>query len=129
MAARPTKCECGNSLPPYKGVGPYPRKCLACRAPTNAPVVLVPRNPTVEPELVTYTRRTLGKAGMLETPAGANAMLLATSIAAGGHTGAAHASLSREYRAALQEALAGAQSGGDSVDDLAAGRRARIAGA
>lgn len=129
MVNRPTKCECGNSLPPYKGVGVYPRKCTECRAAVNAPVVLVPRVPTVEPELVTYTRRALGKAGRLETHEGANAMALAVSIAAGGHTGAAHASLSREYRASMQEALAGAQGATDEVSDLGNARRARIAGA
>lgn len=129
MTNRPTKCECGNALPPYKGKGPYPRKCVHCRASVNAPVVLVPRNPTVEPVLVTYTRRSLTAAGRLDTPEGANTMALAVSIAAGGHTGAAHAALSREYRAALADALAGAQGATDAVSDLGAARRARIAGA
>jgi hypothetical protein len=123
------KCKCGDPLPPYSGQGRPQEKCDKCRKARNGPVVLVPRVPTVEPELVTYTRRTLGQAGRLETPEGANAMLLATSIAAGGHTGAAHAALSREYRAALQDALAGAQGATDAVNDLGAARRARIAGA
>lgn len=75
------------------------------------------------------TRRKLTEQGMIDTPQGANAMLLATILAAGGHTGAAHASLSREWRTAMQEALSGAQGAADAVNDLGAARRARIQGA
>lgn len=123
------KCECGNPLPAYSGNGRPRAKCDDCRKPRNAPVRFVPRVVADEAPIVRVTRQTLEAAGRLDTPDGAAAMDAALVIAAGGHTGAALASLLREYRAAMKDAQAGAQGAEDAVSDLGAARRARIAGA
>jgi len=67
-------------------------------------------------------------ADRLETPEGAQVMLLAGLLAAGGHTASGVAALSRELRAALEEALRGAPKVADRLDEIAQ-RRARKAGA
>jgi hypothetical protein len=123
------RCGCGNPLPPYSGQGRPRTKCEHCRQPRSGTVVLVPRVVADEAPIVRVTRRALEQAGRLDTPDGTAAMELATSIAAGGHTGAALASLSKEYRQAMRDAQAGAQGAADAVSDLGSARRARIAGA
>lgn len=123
------KCPCGNPLPAYPGNGRPRVKCDECRRATNAPVRFVPRVLADEAPIVRVTRETLETVGKLDTPDGAAAMDAALVIAAGGHTGAALASLLREYRAAMKDAQDGAQGAADAVSDLGAARRARIAGA
>lgn len=65
-------------------------------------------------------RRELAAAGRLESPQGALVMQLAELLDAGrgAHTAAGAASLSRELRAAMAEAMADAQPEADVIDRI-----------
>lgn len=143
-------CEqCGAKIPPQKGSA-RPRKfCATCRPPRNRPnprVIKTPRTdegqeasaapvdlPTGRkpgrPGLVETYRRQLEAAERLETPEGAHVLLLAELLAGDGHTAAGAASLSRELRAAMEEAMKGAPPLADRLDELAARRAQKAAGA
>jgi hypothetical protein len=75
------------------------------------------------------TRKTLEAAKRANTPLGAIALELARNLADGGHTAAGLAALSKELRATLDAALAGAPIADDEVDELAARRVRKAAGA
>ena len=78
--------------------------------------------------LAAYRRR-LVEAERLDSPEGAHAMYLATLLAAGSHTAAGAASLSRELRAAMDVALQGAPVEADAVDEIAERRARKLGGA
>lgn len=132
--------DCGAEIPPQKGSA-RPRKfCTECRPPRNRPnprVVQLPASPQAatpavyEPtsSVVAAYRRQLEDAERLDTPDGAHVMLLAQLFAAGNHTAAGAASLSRELRAAMEVALRGAPVKADKLDELAARRAAKAEGA
>lgn len=128
--------ECGADIPPQQGSA-RPRKfCVVCRPPRNRPnprVIDLPA-PAVtsaedEPALVTVYRETLEAADRLRSPEGAHVMHLAALFALGKHTAAGAAALSKELRAALDMAMRGAPKQADELDELAARRSKKIAGA
>lgn len=126
-------------IPPQQGSA-RPRKfCVGCRPPRNRPnprVVHLPdqdfdqEQPSeLEPPLVASYRKVLDEAKRLGTPDGAHVMHLAVLFATGQHTAAGAASLSKELRAAMEMALQGAPRKPDELDELAARRDRKAAGA
>lgn len=85
--------------------------------------------PSEELSAVAVTRRVLEDCERLHTPAGVNALLLAAKLDAGGDTGSAMASLSKQHLAALAEATRDVQQAADPVDELRRRREARLKGA
>jgi hypothetical protein len=83
----------------------------------------------LEPNLVASYRRRLEVAERLGTPEGEHVLLLARLLATSEHTAAGAASLSRELRAAMDDALKDAPREADKLDELAARRAAKVAGA
>jgi hypothetical protein len=120
------KCvDCDAPLAPPKGRGRPPKRCDPCRGiepeAAAAPVVREIRPGVAQsiPTLAEATERKLREAERLDDPAALVVLQLARSIDAGGHSGASLASLSREFRAALDSALADAAPAaaqGDGVD-------------
>lgn len=135
--------DCGAEIPPQRGRARPRKYCETCRPSRGTPnprVVKLTRNVSVseqgddpasgaETGLVTAYGRQLAAADRLETPEGAHVMHLARLFAAGNHTASGAASLSRELRAALAEALKGAPAAADKLDELAARRQAKAEGA
>jgi hypothetical protein len=93
-----------------------------------AKVLPLPGEPASEPAmsgggLTGASTAELEAAGRLETAAGQAVLTLARRIdASGGETGSALASLVREHRAALAEAVRGAAKAADPLDELRARR-------
>lgn len=74
------------------------------------------------------TLSALTTAGRVATPAGQNALALATRIDHGAtDSGSSIAALSKQHLAALDEALKNLEQVGDPIDELGARRRARSA--
>lgn len=128
-------CEqCGAKIPPQQGSA-RPRKfCVICRPPRNRPnprmVAITPDVPPDDtPKLVRIYKDQLDAAGRLDSPEGAHVMHLATLFAAGNHTAAGAASLSKELRAAMEDAMRGAPKKADLLDELASRRAQKAAGA
>src|SRR5690349_21601838 len=114
--------ECGAVIPPQKGSA-RPRKfCVACRPPRNLPnprIINLPQDQDQGADtLVGVYRQTLETAGRLGTPEGAHVMHLANLFENGQHTAAGAASLSRELRSAMEQALRGAPKQADAMDEL-----------
>ena len=78
--------------------------------------------------LVTVTKSALKDAGKLDSVQGQLAMTIAATIAAGGDTASGLASLSKELRAVMAEALGNAKVVGDAMDELEAKKRMKRAG-
>lgn len=136
-------CEkCGATIPPQQGSA-RPRKfCVECRPPRNRPNPRVidlsgVKAPTEAPEpsrrpvsgLVASYQRQLEAVERLDTPEGAHVMHLAELFVSGNHTAAGAASLSKELRAAMEEAVKGAPRQADRLDELAARRVQKASGA
>lgn len=127
--------ECGAVIPPQKGRS-RPRKfCERCRPPRNQQpspqVIQLPERSVgvgAPRGLVDAIRQSLEAAERLGTSEGAQALMLAEMLASGSHTASGAASLSRELRAALQDALAGAAKAADRLDELAARRGRKASG-
>jgi hypothetical protein len=135
-----TCADCGAVIPPQKGSARPRKYCEACRPPRNRPNPRVIKLPTPdaeppatsehhEPQLVASYRRRLETAERLGTPEGEHVLLLARLLATSEHTAAGAASLSRELRAAMEDALRDAPREADKLDELAARRAAKVAGA
>lgn len=84
--------------------------------------------PKIHP-LVAQTTRELEEAGVVETFLGQTALRIAAKLAGESDTGSAMASLSREFRAVMQQALSEGTKKSDSLDELAARRMQRASGA
>lgn len=78
--------------------------------------------------LVTVTRKALESAGRLDSVQGQLAMTIAGTISAGGDTASGLASLSKELRAVMAEALGNAKVAADEMDMLKSKRQAKRAG-
>jgi hypothetical protein len=76
--------------------------------------------------LETAARAELASVGREDSFAGAVAMHMARQMDRGGHTGSQTATMSRELRASLAEALRGGIPVGDGVDELQKRRAERI---
>lgn len=82
--------------------------------------------PKPEVSALATTRRVLEEADRLETPAGANAMLLAAKLDACTDTGSAMAALSKQHLAALEAATKNATTTRTELDELRERRAARL---
>lgn len=95
-------------------------------------VLELPAEPTSETPSTAVAAATvveLERAGRLETAVGQAALVLAQRIDANsGETGASLASLTRDHRAAMAEALRDAEVNSDEVDELKARRERKLAG-
>lgn len=79
--------------------------------------------------LVARTTRELDEAGVLDSVMGQMALRLAEKLAGNNDTGSAMASLSKEFRAVMQQALGDGTKKSDSLDELAARRLQKVSGA
>jgi hypothetical protein len=77
--------------------------------------------------LLGATERELGAAGQLGTVLGEQALELARALVSPFTTGAAKASLSKEFRSVMTEILAGSVGRGDELDELRTRRDAKRA--
>jgi hypothetical protein len=84
---------------------------------------------SAEPPLVAAVRRELQAAGRLDGVLGQQAVELARQMASPFDTGSARASVSRELRAVMAEALADAPAADDALDELTQRRMRKTAGA
>lgn len=99
-------------------------------SPAAEPITLHPAEPLEgEEPLVASYREALEAAGRASTPEGLHVLFLANFLAAGKHTGAGAASLSRELRAAVELAMRGAKQKSDALDELATRRDRKVSGA
>lgn len=87
----------------------------AAAAPVVTTIPTAPPTPATDP-LVEAVRAELEKAGRLDTMLGRQAVALASAMVSA--SGAAMASLSKELRAVQLEALKGAQTEVDPIDEL-----------
>lgn len=87
-----------------------------------------PAQPKIHP-LVVQTERELDAAGVRDSVLGQTALRLAEKLAGNFDTGSAMASLSREFRAVMAQALSDGTKKSDSIDELAARRMQRASGA
>lgn len=136
-------CEqCGATIPPQQGSARPRKYCVECRPPRNRPNprvidlggVKAPSGPPEAPQgpvsgLVASYQRQLEAVQRLDTPEGAHVMHLATLFVSGNHTAAGAASLSKELRAAMEDAVKGAPKQADRLDELAARREQKASGA
>lgn len=88
-------------------------------------VASAPGEPIVEGAVSAAARSVLTSADRLASPAGSAAIVLAHRIDANADSGSAMASLVREYRAAMTEAMAGVPLAPDRVDEIRAQREKR----
>lgn len=137
MAAVCAAPSCGKKLPP--ATGPRPRLYCngSCRSkayahrkanPGGVPTLPVPESSSST--LADVVRRDLEDAGRLETVPGQLAVALAERLVSAGTTASSLATLSKELRALMAEALIGVKPRElDAVDEIAARREARAASA
>jgi len=88
-----------------------------------------PAEALTAPAVAAAVRVELESAGRVESTLGQAALRLAARIDGGGDTGAGMASLSRELRATMDAALRDAAKSADLLDELAARREQKAAGA
>lgn len=88
----------------------------------------IPQQAEPEPQLVATYRLRLRDADRLSSPEGQLVIVLAERLVAAGNTGASVASLARELRSAYEQAMRGARSEPDALDELAERRRRRAGG-
>ena len=82
--------------------------------------------PVPAPNLLESTRAALAAMGRDATPQGLAAITAAATIVAGDHSASGLASLLREFRSAFADAVRGASSVADPIDELEARRAARV---
>jgi len=103
--------------------------CLAKRCPTvalrQAPVTVLPPTELPESDLVRVYRRELEEHGRLDTADGEHVMKLVRRMDQDEYTASALAALSRELRAAMEQALRGAAGASSALDELRARRAKR----
>lgn len=104
----------------------------AKRAGGVASVAALPERPPgdAEPDLVAATRRELVRAKREDSVLGQQALALALRLSTGAaDTGSAVASLSKELRAVMGEAMAGIPAAPDALDELMERRRRKVSSA
>lgn len=118
--------RCGK---PYQARSARSRYCgSTCRArASESKVTDLPKVTDGDGPAVKAARAALAAADRLDTPAAAAALALGALLDAGLPSGAA--SVAKEYRAAVAEALAGVAPATDLVDELRARREQRFRGA
>lgn len=135
-------CDCGAIIPPTSGGGRPRIRCVEC-APPRAEHVATTKNVTArqlrinaerkaerDPEfkpgaVEESVRETLHAAHVYGQPKAVIAMRLARILDRGGESAAGYASLSRELRTVLDEALSAANAAADPLNELLAARRER----
>lgn len=133
------KCDsCGKA---YEAKTARSKFCsTTCRVRASRGAVVVPLNPPSSQQdagpskadgagIAPAVARQLEVAKRLDTPLGQAALTLARRIDESRDTGAAMASMTRELRATLADALQGVAQEGNRVDDLRARRLKRLSGA
>lgn len=126
--------ECGRVIAPQSGASRPRKYCEECRPPqkrSKPHVIQLPKGAEVaQPTgLVASYRQRLEEAERLNTPEGEHVLLLARLLAGSGLTASGAATLSRELRAAMEEALKHAPRAADKLDELQERRRMKAAGA
>lgn len=117
------ECEaCGGEFEPENARHRFCSDTCRKRGSRGATVAPVRDGDTLE----AATCQALEDAGREDTPAGVSAVLLARKLDMGGDTGSSMAALAREHRAALEDALRGAEVVDDPVDELRDRRRKRL---
>jgi hypothetical protein len=105
--------------------------CTTCRPPrtkAKSATKVAPPARFDAVDLVGSVRSDLARAGLVTSPLGQQALMLAQRIVRDEDTGSALASLHKELRLVLGQAMAGAPSEeGDLLDELAARRERRRA--
>lgn len=130
-----TQRACDSCRDRYEAKRPNSRFCSErCRKrfsrQPGAVASLVPEvddAPISEGPLTRSTRLELEAVGRFDTSIGQLAMLAARRLDAGGETGSAVASLMREHRATVAEAIRGVKLAGDKLDELRAKRDRKLA--
>ncbi|GAC1318192.1 MAG: hypothetical protein NVSMB16_14520 [Acidimicrobiales bacterium] len=119
-ASRPSATYCGDTCRKRAQ-----RAQKAAQSLPNAPER--PETPSDAPEapLVAAVRRELSQADRLDTTAGQVALVLASRVSSGNEQGAAVASLSKQLREAMAEAMANAVTEASPLDEIRARRDAR----
>jgi hypothetical protein len=116
----------GRPVPPTT----LPAPVAAADAPEAPPAAARQQQQAADvPLLVAATIGELAANNRLGTTLGQQAVKLAERMVQSSETGAGVASLSRELRATMAEALRDAAKAGDPVDDIAERRRRKAAGA
>lgn len=129
-------CECGTEFEAKRAAAKYcSERCKkrAQRRPggtrTAKVVTLPPAAPVSSGSLAAATEAELDRAGRLGSAVGQAALALARRIdASHGETGSALASLVREHRATLAEAVKDAEVAADPLDELRSRRERKLAG-
>ncbi len=126
--------SCGSSFEAQRGTAVYCGATCRQRARrsglTTAPVVPLPPPPEDDPPLVVSVRAELARAKRADSVLGQQAIALAGRLATGSaDTGSAVASLSKELRAVMAEAMQGVPAAPDALDQLAARRIQKASGA
>ena len=116
QAARPNSKFCGDTC----------RK-RAQRSPKSATVKPVKAPPVLAVGLGAVTARELEDAGRLDTVLGQAALVLARRIESPMETGASIASMTKQLRETLADALKGAAMAADPLDELRNRRAAKLA--
>lgn len=112
--ARSSCLKCQGPIAPQSGRHQPRKYCTTCRPPRDRKAVRLvePTVSEIRPgasrevsTVVEATERRLRELGRLGDPSAMVVLQLARSIDKGGHSGASLASLSREFRAAMAEAV------------------------
>lgn len=131
LVARVVCEQCGGPLPVQEGPGRKRKKCETCspRDKRNRKVVSIP-TPLSAPgggRNVEAARRALSDVDRETSPAGELALYLAGLLDQG--VGNQTAAISREYRAAMADAMKGTQQAASALDELRRRREERRRGA
>ena len=117
--------ECGKPLPPSRGNRPRLYCDAKCRGKAyaarhaNPDTVFMEADAPADTSLADVVRRDLNAAGRLNTLPGQLALALAMRLTAPGTTASSVATLSKELRALMAEALAGTKPReGDALDEF-----------
>lgn len=133
-------CDCGAIIPPSTSGRPRIR-CVECAPPRSDHVGTksissrqlrinaerkAERDPEFKPgDVEESIRETLHAAKVFGSPKAVIAVRLARVLDRGGETAAGYASLSRELRAVLDDALSAATEAADPLNEILAARRER----
>jgi hypothetical protein len=134
------KRKCDSCTKTYEAKTARSKYCSpTCRVRASRGAVVLSLQPPSQPEadppkadaagIAPAVARQLEAAKRLDTPLGQAALTLARRIDSSRDTGAAMASMTRELRATLADALQGVAQEGNRVDDLRARRLKRLSGA
>jgi len=125
--------DCGLTFEAKRATAKYCGERCRKRAQRRPPALIAPSPAIDEPASIgptaLATTAELELAGRLDTAVGQAAVILARRIdASSGETGSSLASLVREHRAALAEAMRDSEGKADPLDELRTRRERKLAG-